>query len=137
MQRRKFLLALTGAVATAMTAGVAEAAWSPLGTRKVNPFVDHDTFFLGGLSGPTFRRLKIKVTGNGLFVYNLKVVYGNGDVDNIPLRFHFKQGSQSRSINLENRASGNPNRHIRRVEFWYGRPLNLKGRTYVHLYGKS
>jgi hypothetical protein len=67
----------------------------------------------------------------------MKVVYGNGDVDNIPLRFHFNQGSHSRVIDLENRpSSGSPNRFIQRVEFWYGRPINLKGRTFVHLSGK-
>src|SRR5262245_12588077 len=45
MHRRNFLTGLAGLAATAATAGVAEAfpSWIYLGSRRVNPLIDHDT----------------------------------------------------------------------------------------------
>lgn len=135
MLRRQFLLVATGAVATAATAGfasVAEAApgWFFLGRRQVNFVGDHDRISVGG--NRRYRRIMIKAEGNGVFMHRLRVVYGNGADDIIPVRFHFRQGTRSRVIDLR----GNK-REIRAVNFFYSKPFNGKGRSFISLYGRT
>jgi hypothetical protein len=135
MLRRQFLLAATGAVATVATAGfasVAEAAWTWhfLGRRRVNFVADHDKIAVGG--NRMYKKIMIKATGNGVFVHRMRVVYGNGADDIIPVKFHFKKGQHSRVIDLR----GNK-RHIRSVHFFYSKPLNFKGASFVNLYGRT
>ncbi len=135
MLRREFLLAATGTVVTAATAGfagIAEAApaWHFLGRRKVNFLGDHDRIAVGG--NRRYRKILIRATGNGVFMHRLRVVYGNGADDIIPVKYHFKQGEHSRVIDLR----GNK-RFIRTIHFFYSKPLNFKGASYVNLYGRT
>jgi hypothetical protein len=135
MLRREFLVTAAGVGATVATAGfasIAEAApaWHFLGRRKVNFLGDHDKI---GVSGNrTYRKILIRATGNGVFVHRLRVVYGNGADDVIPVKFHFKQGEHSRVIDLRGGK-----RHIRAVHFFYSKPLNFKGASYINLYGRT
>ena len=135
MLRREFLITATGAAATVATAGfasVAEAAptWHFLGRRRVNFLADHDRV---GVSGNRmYRKILIRATGNGVFMHRLRVVYGNGADDIIPVKYHFKQGEHSRVIDLRGGK-----RFIRAVHFFYSKPLNFKGASYVNLYGRT
>ena len=114
MHRRLFLAGAAGAIATLATSSISEALaiWVPLGRRRVNLFVDHDTIGVG--SPLRFRKIKLQVTGNGLYLYDLKVTYQNGGVDHIPVRWHIPQGGGTRVIDLRG-----------------------GGRTYVNLYGRT
>lgn len=135
MLRREFLITATGAAATVATAGfasIAEAAptWHFLGRRRVNFLADHDRV---GVSGNRmYRKILIRATGNGVFMHRLRVVYGNGADDIIPVKYHFKQGEHSRVIDLRGGK-----RFIRAVHFFYSKPLNFKGASYVNLYGRT
>jgi hypothetical protein len=132
MQRRKFMIGMAGVLATAATAGVAEAfpIWVPLGHKRVGLFVDHDVIHV--VPFINFRKIKLQVTGNGLYLYDLKVVYRNGGVDHIPVRWHIPQGGGTRVIDLRG-----GDRFIRTVQFWYGKLPNGRGRTDVHLFGRT
>lgn len=132
MQRRNFLFSMTGVLATAVVPSLAEAAavWVYLGKRRVNPLLDHDLIHVGPVTD--FHKIRLSVTGNGLFMYDLKVTYRNGVVDDIPVRWHIPQGGGTRIIDLR----GN-DRVIRNVQFWYGRPVNGKGATHIMLWGRS
>lgn len=135
MLRRQFMLAAAGAVATVATAGfatVAEAlpAWFFLGRKRVNFIADHDKVNVSG--NRMYKKIMIKATGNGVFMHRLRVVYGNGADDIIPVKFHFKQGDHSRVIDLRGGK-----RYIRAVHFYYSKPLNFKGASYINLYGRT
>jgi hypothetical protein len=130
MGRRAFLGGLVVAAASTLIVSDAQAAsWRLLGRRRVQPFVDYDQIDVGFGEG-VFRRIRLKVTGNDLFIYDLDVRYGNGANDDIPVRLLIPQGGQTRAIDL--RAN---NRFIRNVRFKYGRPVDGGGPTYVELYG--
>lgn len=134
MKRRALLAGIFGAFAAASIALPSfanPASWDYIGSRRVNWLVDHDTLHVGLLQGG-FEKLRIRVRGNGLFMYNLKVVYHNGGVQNVPLRFHFQQGTHSRVVSL----AGVNNRIIRRIEMSYGKPFNGNGPTWVDVYAK-
>jgi hypothetical protein len=132
MNRRTFMSIAAGALIGLSLTATAQAAtsWHYLGTRKVNPIVDQDRIHVGAVRGK-FRKIRLTVNGNGLYVYNLRVIYVNGAIDNIPVRFHFAQGTWSRVIDLR----GN-RRFIKEIRFFYGRPVNGKGRTYVSVFGR-
>ena len=132
MQRRNFMIGMAGVLATAATAGVAEAfpVWVFLGSKRVGLFVDHDTIHVG--PSLRFRKIKLQVTGNGLVLYDLKVVYHNGGVDHIPVRWHIPQGGGTRVIDLRG-----GDRFIRNVQLLYGKLPNGRGRTHVQLFGRT
>lgn len=132
MERRDFLFAMAGAVATALplaTASEASAPWVLLGSRRVGLIADHDAIFVGPM--PPLRKLRLAVTGNGLFIYDMHVTYGNGAPDHIPVRWHIPQGGATRVIDLRGGT-----RLVRRVDFIYGKLPNGRGRTNIHLFGQ-
>ena len=131
MDRRQFVagLALTAAGSLLGTESHA-ATWYSLGKRKVNGLVDFDQINVGRGAG-VFDKIRLKVTGNDLLIYDLTVRYGNGADDDIPVRLLIPQGGSTRVIDL--RAS---NRFIRHVRFSYGKFANGRGATYVELFGR-
>jgi hypothetical protein len=142
MHRRKFVLALTGLLTTAMTAGIAEALptdWYEIGRLRVapGPSVDHDTFFVTG--APPYKKLRLRVTGNSIkLVQRVKITFKNGDTQHIPVPSGvIPAGSWSPVLDLVN-VAGDPSRRIRKVEFWYKRPpVSVRpGVAVMHLYGK-
>lgn len=104
------------------------ATWVVLGTRTVDLFGDNDTVRVGAGAG-LFNRIRMSVTGNTVFVNNLRVVFSNGTSHDVALRFMFLPGSSSREILLPGAL-----RRIRRVEFTYRR-LPGGGRATVTLEG--
>jgi hypothetical protein len=131
MDRRIFMFSLAGTALAAVLPEAAEAApaWRKLGTRRVNGLVDVDSILVGAGQG-TFKRLRIRVRGNALLIYDLRVRYGNGADDRLQVRALIPQGGYSRAIDLR----GN-NRYLRAVTFTYGKLPNGAGPTFVELYG--
>jgi hypothetical protein len=103
--------------------------WELLGRRKVGLFADRDVIDVGGHEGK-FRRIKLRVRGNDIHIFDLKVVYGNGTVDDIPVRQKLREGSETPPLDLRGR-----DRIIRRVEMTYGRVPNLRGHATVEVWG--
>jgi hypothetical protein len=132
MQRRNFLIGMAGVLTTAATAGMAEAfpIWVPLGTKRVGPIADYDIFAVNSFLN--FHKIKLHVTGNGVFLYDMMVVYRNGGHDRIPVRWHIPQAGGTRVIDLRG-----GDRHIRNVQLIYGKLPNGRRLTYVHLYGRT
>lgn len=132
MDRRIFLSGLTLAAAAALLPTQSQAVtWTLLGRRRVNGLIDHDTIRVGAGAG-VFNKIRLKVTGNDLMIYDLDVRYGNGANDDIPVRLLIPQGGTTRVIDL--RAG---DRFIRNVRFTYGKFANGRGTTYVELWGRS
>ncbi|MEZ4455140.1 MAG: hypothetical protein R2882_01125 [Gemmatimonadales bacterium] len=124
------------AVLTLMACGPAPARmptpradWELLGTRRVSFAAERDV--IGAKHQGRFRAIKIEVEGGNLEMFNVRVVFGNGDVFSPETRFEFKQGSWSRTIDLPGDA-----RVIRRVEFHYRSELK-RGRALVRVWGRE
>jgi hypothetical protein len=132
MLRRTFLSGLVfAAAAPALVATEAQAAtWQFLGSRRVNGALDFDRIPVGIGKG-RFDRIRLKVVGNDLMIYDLEVRYGNGVIDDVPVRLLIPEGGQTRAIDLRG-----TDRRIRAVRFAYGKFANGNGPTYVELYGR-
>lgn len=132
MDRRDFLKTLSGAALVPLVPAAAEAAtWVLLGQRNVLPVADHDRIHVGAGAG-TFRRIRLKVRGNALFLYDLDVRFSNGGHQDVAVRFLIPQGGQTRAINLD----GASDRNIKWVDLDYGKPFNGQGHTWIELWGK-
>jgi len=116
--------------ATMLSRAASAAIWVLLGSRTVNILVDHDVIPVSAAAG-RFDRIQLKVKGNDLYIFDLKVVYANGGVDDIPIRSVIPQGGSSRVIDLRFGK-----RYIREVSMVYRRPLNARGATVVQVWGR-
>ena len=131
MLRRTFLTGVAAIAASSIAATESHAdTWFYLGKSKVNGLVDFDQINVGASKG-RFDKIRLKVTGNDLMIYDLKVRYGNGADDDLRVRLLIPQGGYTRAIDL--RAN---NRFIRHVRFTYGKFANGQGATWVELYGR-
>ncbi len=71
-----------------------------LGIATFKPHAQRDTVNVGAREGH-FRALRMEVRQSDVEVLDLKVIYGNGVPDDIPLRLKFRAGSSSRVIDLK------------------------------------
>ncbi len=94
--------AVTAAALGLMTAGSMQALAREqlLGTAVFAAHPQRDVVNVGIKEG-AFRALRMEVRQSDVEVIDLKVVYGNGAPDDIPLRQTFKAGSSSRIIDLK------------------------------------
>lgn len=104
--------------------------WELLGTRKVNYGLDRDVISVGRHEG-SFTKLKVLVSGGGINMHKMVVVYGNGKRDELSLRHNFRRGSDSRIIDLNG-----GNRVIKQVIFWYDTKNISQRRARVRVFGR-
>lgn len=123
-------LVLSSFSSTKEVAKLPSDRWELLGTRKVDYKLDRDVIHVGVRDG-RFKKLKIKVSGGALNMHKMIVHYGNGAVDNIPLKHNFSRRGGSRVIDLE----GNK-RVIKKVVFIYDSKNYSRRKARVHLFGK-
>jgi len=107
---------------------VTSPGWVELGERWVNGAVDRDVIHVGRAEG-RFTRLQVVVENSALEMFDMAIVFGNGEVYSPQTRLVFAQGTTTRVIDLPGGA-----RNIRRVEFRYGN-LPGGGRARVALFG--
>ena len=84
-----------------------------LGERVVAFRGDHDVVQVGRYEG-NFRSLVVVVEKNDVEMFNVVVVYGNGEREKFDTRLVFREGSRSRDLHF---AGGQ--RKIRAIEFTY------------------
>jgi hypothetical protein len=129
MLTRRFVLAgLVAAMTTLAPLQAYAASWVTLGSRSVSLFHDHDTIHVGLTSG-LFSKIRMSVTGNAIFMQDLRVTFRNGTSADLPVRFLFLPGTGSRVIDLPGAA-----RVIRRIDMTYRR-VPLGGRAVVTVQG--
>ncbi len=109
----------------------AVANWKFIGDKTVSFGVDRDVIHTGN-SNDEFRQLKLKVTDGPLKVYEMKVHFDNGDVQDIQLRSLIRKGGESRVIDLNGGL-----RRLRKIEFWYETKGFARGRARVAVWGKK
>ena len=105
--------------------------WFFLGDKKVGFGVDHDVIHFGNWKDDV-RQIKLKITDGPLKMYNMKIWFDNGTVQDVPMRNRFAQGSESRVIDLVGGL-----RHLSKIEFWYETKGYLRGRAEVSVYGRN
>jgi hypothetical protein len=120
-----FLLALIPA-----STAVQAQQWTPLGCRDVDLNVDRDVIQVGARDG-RFSAIRLRVGGNAIQMLDLKVVYANGEPDDIPVRARIREGGTSGALDLRGR-----DRAIDRIELIYARVPNFRGRAKVCVDGR-
>lgn len=106
------------------------AGWERLGSRSVSFKAERDVVSAGreGL----FRRVMIVVDDADLELYDVKVVFANGEMFSPETRLYFKEDSRTRVIDLPGEA-----RTIQRIEFSYKSVRGGgDGKAEVHVYGQ-
>jgi len=104
--------------------------WEQLGCQKVGFLVDHDAIRVGRREG-TFKAIRLDVSGNAVYMNDLKVIYGNGAPDDISVRSEIREGGQTRPLDLKGRGE----RAIDRIEMTYRAKPNFKGSATVCVFG--
>ncbi len=105
--------------------------WEKIGQQKVDYKVERDVFNINSKRGK-FTKLQIKVKGGDVNFRDMKVYFGNGNVQDVSLRNVIKAGSESRVIDLD----GNE-RNITKIEFVYDTKNNEKHKATVMVFAKD
>lgn len=131
MNRRTVLAAFLGLLTTLAVAGPAasQADWELLGARTVTITADQDTIPVTAAQG-IFSAVGLIVRGNDLFVDSIRIVFGNGETQDVAIGTLVPQGER-RVLDLV----GN-NRIITAIVINYQRPLNFRGETIVEIFGR-
>ena len=108
----------------------AAARWEELGCSKAGFLPDKDVIHVGRHEG-RFRQIQLRVFRNRVHIINLRVIYGNGAPDDIPVRSEIRAGGESRPLDL---AGGD--RFIDRVELFYQAQPSFRGAAKVCIYGR-
>ena len=104
--------------------------WERLGSRKVSFRTERDAVSAAGEG--RFRRVMIAVDDADLELFNVRIVFGNGEVYSPDTRLYFREDSRTRVIDLPGDA-----RIIRRIEFAYKSVRGGgDGRAEVHVYAQ-
>ena len=96
--------------------------WERLGCVEVGRRTDRDVIEVGRREG-RFRAIRLEVSGNDVDVQDLKVVYANGQPDDIRVRSELREGTQTRPLDLKGR-----DRAIARIEIVSRRDFKGRGR---------
>jgi hypothetical protein len=96
--------------------------WADLGCRDVS-FVgrDRDTIRVGRREG-RFKAIRLVARGNDVEMLDLKVVYANGDPDDIEVRSVIRAGERTRRLDLRGR-----DRAIRQIDMVYRSRPDVRG----------
>jgi hypothetical protein len=107
------------------------AEWFFLGDKKVGFGVDHDVIHFGNWKDDV-RQIKLKITDGPLKMYDVKIHFDNGTVQQVALKSRFNQGTESRVIDLDGGL-----RHLTKIEFWYETKGFARGRARVAVWGRN
>jgi len=87
--------------------------------------VDKDVIRVGRGEG-RFKSIRLEVSGNKVYMDDLKVIYANGEPDDIPVRSEIRAGGQTRPLDLRGER-----RAIKEIEMKYRSQPNFKGQATV------
>jgi hypothetical protein len=116
---------------SSFTSTETRAEWKFIGDKNVRFGVDHDVIHCGVIND-NFRQIKLKVTDGPIKIYDMKVYFDNGDVQNVSIRGQIRQGGESRVIDLTGGLRG-----LKKIEFTYETKGVAKGRSRVAVWGRK
>ncbi len=104
--------------------------WELLGSRKVGFRHDRDVIHVGADAG-RFSKIQLRVRRAGVRFFDVRVHFGNGEVQDIPIRRFIPAGGETRVIDLHGGR-----RFIRKVVFHYKTRRAAPRRAVVKLWGR-
>jgi hypothetical protein len=105
------------------------AGWQRLGETSVDGRNDRDVLRVG-LDDGRFTKLMLVAEDSDLDLYDMVVVFGNGERFDVPTRMRFREGQRTGAIDLPGDARG-----IREIAFRYGN-LPGGGRARLEVWGR-
>jgi hypothetical protein len=106
--------------------------WIELGCQQVSLFgKDRDSVRVGRREG-RFKAIRLHVRGADVEMLDLKVIYANGQPDDIPVKHFIRAGDRTRPLDLKGWE-----RSIDRVDMFYRTVPNFKGVATVCVEGLS
>ncbi len=106
------------------------ADWTELGCKQVSLFGrDRDAIDVGRREG-RFKAIRLHVRGADVEMLDLRVIYANGQPDDLPVRRVIRQGDRTQPLDLRGLE-----RSIQRVEMVYRTIPNFKGLARVCVEG--
>ena len=105
--------------------------WKFIADKTVSFGVDRDVIHFGNRKDE-FRQLKLRVTDGPIKIYDMKVHFDNGGVQDVNLRSIILQGAESRVIDLDGGI-----RSLSKIEFTYETRGYKRGRARVAVWGKN
>jgi hypothetical protein len=129
MKRIKYLLIIVAIISISWM-NKSSGDWRFIADKWVSFGVDHDVIVLGN-ANDAFTKLKLRVTDGPLKIYDMKVYFDNGAVQDVSIRNTIRQGGESRVIDLDGGT-----RHLSKIEFWYETKGFKKGKARVAVWGK-
>lgn len=109
--------------------GTNEPGWHHIGHTTASFKTQNESISV--LGADEFTALKIKVSEAPVQIERLQVFYESGDMEEIDVRDHFANGTESRMISLKH-----PDKDIQKVAFTYNTAANARGeKADIDLYG--
>lgn len=108
--------------------------WVLLADRHVGFISDHDTIVVGHRDGK-FKRLKLLVRGNDIELNSIKIVFGNGEIEDLPFNHHIRAGGESPTIDL--RTPWRDGRYIKEVLLHYHSRPDFRGEAVAELWAQE
>lgn len=116
------------------SAGASSAReWVRLGDRHVGFVKDHDVIEVGRHDGK-FKRLKLIIRRNDIELNSIKILFGNGEVEDVVFQQHIHDGGEA-VINL--RSPWHEGRFVRAVEMHYHSRPDFRGEAIAELWGQE
>jgi hypothetical protein len=107
--------------------------WERLGCEQVGRRTDFDEIKVGRKEG-RFTAIRLEAKGNSVSILDLKVVYANGNPDDIQVRSEINENDQTRPLDLQGR-----DRAIRSIQIVSKKDFKGPGRgkASVCVYGRE
>ena len=99
------------------------------GSKLVDFGIDRDVITVGPQIGK-FTTLALRVLDNDIFINSLRVVYANGETDEIAYNAAIPKDSQTRWLNLR------ADQFIKEIQLLYRTRMNFRGKAYVEVIGQ-
>jgi hypothetical protein len=127
-------LAITAMITVLSVSAAYAREWVRLGERRVGFVSDHDVIEVGTRDG-RFKRLKLLVRRNDIELNSIKILFGNGEVEDFRFEERIRDGGESPTINL--RTPWHDGRYIRAVEIHYHSRPDFRGEAIAELWGQE
>ena len=119
----------TNAPVTAKPGTVVDTGEVLFGTQAVGFAVDRDVIRVGAEIGK-FDKIRLRVLDNEIFINSLKVVYVNGESQEIAFNADVKKDTRTKWIDLKG------DRFIKEIQLIYRAKPNFRGQAFVEVYGQ-
>ena len=99
------------------------------GTQTVGFGVDKDTIKVGSQVGK-FDKIRLRVLDNDIYLVSMKVIYADGEPDEVAYNAEIKQNTRTRWIALKG------DRFVDRIDLTYRSRPSFKGQARIEVYGE-